>query len=50
MFNLKNLKFGTKILLLGIGSVVITILALVATVVWQSSQFNALAQAEFGQL
>ncbi len=50
MFNLKNLKFGTKILLLGIGSVLITILALVATVIWQSSQFNALAQAQFGQL
>lgn len=50
MFNLKNLKFGTKILLLGIGSVLITILALVATVIWQSGQFNALAQDQFGQL
>jgi GAF domain-containing protein/HAMP domain-containing protein len=43
----KNLKFGTKILLLGMGSVLITIVALVGTVVWQSAQFNALAQEQF---
>ena len=49
MVTLKNLKFRTKILLLGIGSVMITILALVATVVWQSGQFNALAQDQFDQ-
>ena len=47
MFKLNNLKFGTKILLLGIGSVLITIVALVGTVVWQSAQFNALAQEQF---
>ena len=49
MFTFRNLKFRTKILLLGIGSVLITILALVATVVWQSGQFNALAQDQFNQ-
>jgi hypothetical protein len=47
MFKLNNLKFGTKILLLGIGSVLITIVALVGTVVWQSGQFYALAQEQF---
>jgi HAMP domain-containing protein len=46
----RDLKLGTKILLLGIGSVMVTALALVAVIVWQSSQYNALAQAEFGQL
>ncbi len=50
MFNLKNLKFSTKILLLGTGSVLITVLVLVAMVVWQSSQFNALAQDQVSQL
>ncbi len=50
MFKLKNLKFSTKILLLGIGGVLITVLALVAVITWQSSQFNAVAQDEFNQL
>ncbi len=40
----------TKILILGISGVLITVLTLVAVVVWQSSQFNALAQDEFSQL
>jgi HAMP domain-containing protein len=46
----RNLKLGTKILFFGIGSVVVTALALVAVVAWQSSQYNALAQGEFGLL
>jgi GAF domain-containing protein/HAMP domain-containing protein len=50
MFNLMNLKFGTKILLLGIGSVLVTILAIVAAVIWQSGQFSALAQDQFAQV
>jgi GAF domain-containing protein len=49
MSKLNNLKFGTKILLLGISSVLLTVLVLVATVVWQSGQFNALAQDQFRQ-
>ena len=44
MSRINNLKFGTKILLFGISSVLLTVLVLVATVVWQSGQFNALAQ------
>jgi len=50
MFNFMNLKFGTKILLLGIGSVLVTILAVVAAVIWQSGQFSALAQDQFAQV
>jgi putative methionine-R-sulfoxide reductase with GAF domain len=46
----RDLKLGTKILLFGIGSVMTTALALVAVIAWQSSQYNALAQDEFGQL
>ncbi len=46
----RNLKLGTKILLLGIGSVTITALALVAVIAWQSSQYSALAQDEFDRL
>jgi len=47
---LRNLKLGTKILLFGIGGVLVAALALVAVIAWQSSQYNALAQDEFGQL
>jgi GAF domain-containing protein/HAMP domain-containing protein len=49
MPRMNNLKFGTKILLFGISSVLLTVLVLVATVVWQSGQFNALAQDQFRQ-
>ena len=40
----KNLKLNVKISLLGAGSVLITALALVGLVVWQSGQYNQLAQ------
>ena len=50
MSRINDLKFGTKILLFGISSVLLTVLVLVATVVWQSGQFNALAQDQFSQL
>jgi putative methionine-R-sulfoxide reductase with GAF domain len=46
----RNLRLGTKILLFGISGVLVTALALVAVIAWQSSQYNALAQDEFGQL
>ncbi len=49
MRTFKNLKFSTKILLLGIGSVVVTIVALVGAVIWQSAQYTALAQQQFAQ-
>jgi len=47
---LRNLRFSTKIIFLAVSGVLITVLALVAVIGWQSSQFNALAQDEFGQL
>lgn len=47
---LGDLKLGTKILLFGISGVLVTVLALVAVIVWQSNQYNTLAQDEFGQL
>jgi putative methionine-R-sulfoxide reductase with GAF domain len=50
MVNFRDLKLGTKILIFGIGSVIVTALALVVVVAWQSSQYNALAQNEFGTL
>jgi GAF domain-containing protein/signal transduction histidine kinase len=50
MFNFKNLKFGTKILLLGISSVVVTVVALIVVIVWQSTSFTAQAQNEVDQL
>ena len=46
----RNLKIGAKVLLLGIGSVLVTALTMVAVIAWQSSQYNALAQDEFGLL
>jgi putative methionine-R-sulfoxide reductase with GAF domain len=45
-----DLSIGTKILILGIGSVTVTALLLMAVIAWQSSQYNKLAQGEFGQL
>ncbi|MEW6402121.1 MAG: Cache 3/Cache 2 fusion domain-containing protein [Chloroflexota bacterium] len=46
----RSLKLGARILLFGISSVLITDLVLVGVIAWQSSQFNALAQDEFGRL
>jgi putative methionine-R-sulfoxide reductase with GAF domain len=49
-FEFRDYSLLTKILLLGISSVLITVVTLVIVVVWQSNQFNGLAQDEFGQL
>jgi putative methionine-R-sulfoxide reductase with GAF domain/energy-coupling factor transporter transmembrane protein EcfT len=46
----QHFPLRTKTLLLGIGSVVLTAIALVAVVIWQSNQYNAVAQNEFTQL
>jgi putative methionine-R-sulfoxide reductase with GAF domain/HAMP domain-containing protein len=46
----QHFPLRTKTLLLGIGSVVLTAIALVAVVIWQSNQYNAVAQNEFSQL
>lgn len=43
MFNWKSMKFGTKITLLAIGSVLLTALAFVALTAWQSTRLNAIA-------
>ncbi|NVN90505.1 MAG: Cache 3/Cache 2 fusion domain-containing protein, partial [Desulfuromonadales bacterium] len=43
---LKNLRLSAKVSLLGAGSVLITALALVTLAVWQSGQYNRLAQSE----
>lgn len=45
-----DMSIGTKILLLSIGSVLVTALTLVAVVAWQSGQYGLLVQDEFGQL
>jgi HAMP domain-containing protein len=45
-----NYAIRTKVLILGIGSVLITVLALVAVIAWQSGQYNTLAQDEFDKL
>ena len=47
---LKNLKFSRKILVLGIGSVLFTVVALVTVIAWQSSQFTTLAESEVDSL
>jgi len=47
---LKNLRLSAKISLLGAGSVLITAVALVALAVWQSGQYNTLAQHEVDTL
>ena len=47
---LKNLKLNIKISILGAGSVLVTAVALVTLVVWQSGQYNRLAQNEVNQL
>lgn len=46
----KNIKLTTKISSLGVGSVLITALALMALAVWQSRQYNDLAQREVDKL
>lgn len=46
----KNLKLNVKISILGAGSVLITALALVGLVVWQSRQYNQLAQNDVNNL
>jgi PAS domain S-box-containing protein len=43
---LKNLRLDLKVSLLGAGSVLITAVALVTLAVWQSDQYNTLAQRE----
>lgn len=50
LVRLRNLSFGTKILLMAVNGVLITVLALLSVIVWQSGQFNALAQTQFEQL
>jgi PAS domain S-box-containing protein len=47
---LGNLKLNVKVALLGAGSVLITAIALVVLAVWQSGQFNTLAQREVDEL
>jgi PAS domain S-box-containing protein len=47
---LGNLKLNVKVALLGAGSVLITAIALVVLAVWQSSQYNTLAQCEVDEL
>ncbi len=51
MFNpFKNIQLSAKVALLGAGSVFITAAALVLLSVWQSGQYNALAQGEVDAL
>jgi PAS domain S-box-containing protein len=51
MFNfLKTPKLSAKVALLGVGSVVITAVAMMGLAVWQSGQYNALAQIEVNEL
>ncbi len=47
---LRDLKLNIKISILGAGSVLITAAALVALAVWQSGQYNDLAQREVDRL
>lgn len=46
----RNLRLSVKVALLGAGSVLITVLALVSLAVWQSDQYNTLAQREVDAL
>jgi GAF domain-containing protein/HAMP domain-containing protein len=50
MFKFKTLKFSTRILLLTLGSVLLTVVALTAAIIWQSGQFNVLAQVQVDKL
>jgi hypothetical protein len=47
---LRDLKLNIKISILGAGSVLITAAALVALAVWQSGQYNEVAQREVDRL
>ena len=47
---IRNLRLNVKIAILGVGSVVITALALVGLAVWQSGQYNTLAQKDVNDL
>lgn len=47
---LRKMRLNAKVSLLGIGSVLTTALALVILAVWQSSQYQTLAQGEVDQL
>ena len=47
---IKNMRLSVKVSLLGVGSVLLTAIALVALAVWQSDQFNILAQKEVDEL
>ncbi len=46
----RNLRLNIKVSLLGIGSVLITAIALLSLAVWQSGQYNTLAQNEVDSL
>ncbi len=46
----RNLQLNIKVSLLGIGSVLITAIALLSLAVWQSGQYNTLAQREVDAL
>lgn len=50
MRNLRNLTLGTKILMLGIGGVLLTVITLTAAAIWLGGQFNSLAQDQVSQL
>ncbi len=50
MFKLKTFKISNQILLLAIGSVLLTVVALTVAITWQSSQFNSLAQDQVNKL
>jgi PAS domain S-box-containing protein len=51
MFNfIRNLRLSIKVALLGGGSVLFTAIALVILAVWQSSEYNLVAQQEVDQL
>ncbi|MBT0664199.1 PocR ligand-binding domain-containing protein [Geobacter pelophilus] len=47
---LKNLRLSVKIAMLGAGSVLVTATALVLLALWQSNQYNSLAQSEVDKL
>lgn len=45
-----DLKLGTKILMFGIGVVLVTVLSLMAVIAWQSSQYSSLTQDQFSKM
>ncbi len=50
MFSWNNLKFSTKIALLGVGIVLLTGIALLTVVAWQSSQYDAVAESKVDEV